>query len=229
MVHQNVGRRGVQAPIRHECVEDGPADRAVLSCGAGSRPKFFEAAARFGWATRHAVGECHRIHGAGAGAADGLDANSLVLEELVENTPGESAVGAAALQGEFDRLFRLTFHPTSPDPGSAARPNRDETAPAVLSNVRGSPQPTPGAEDRCSLVRRRVVANHRFFPAGRENTVKSAIARSIGGETDPASLCYIAKPSGKFPRRPNRELNRPNRELIPPNREPSENHIGCAR
>src|SRR6516165_12263055 len=137
MVHQNVGRRGVQAPIRHECVEDGPADRAVLSCGAGSRPKFFEAAARFGWATRHAVGECHRIHGAGAGAADGLDANSLVLEELVENTPGESAVGAAALQGEFDRLFRLTFHPTSPDPGSAARPNPDETAPAVLSNVRG--------------------------------------------------------------------------------------------
>jgi hypothetical protein len=80
-----------------------------------------------------------------------------------------------------------------------------------------------------SLVRQRVVANHRFLPAQREDTGKIAIARSIGNETELASLCYFSKPSGKFPKRSNWEINRLNRELNPPNREASENHQGCAR
>src|SRR6516162_1428858 len=134
MVHQNVCRRSVQAPIPHEDIEDGSADRAVPGGGARGCPESLQAFASLGGAAaRHTVGERHRVHRAGAGAADGLDANSLVLQELVERTPGESAVGAAALQGELDRLLSLTFHPTSPDPGSEYR---GVAAFAVLSNVR---------------------------------------------------------------------------------------------
>jgi hypothetical protein len=45
-------------------------------------------------------------------------------------------VRAAALQGELDCLFRLCLHPTSPNPGSAARAERrGDGAPAVLPTV----------------------------------------------------------------------------------------------
>src|ERR1700751_4803228 len=137
MVHQNVSGRGVQTPIPHKRVEDGSADRAILRCGAGGRPEFFQGFPRFGWAaSRYALSESDRVHPAGAGAADCLDANSIVLEELVENTPGEGTVGAAALQGELDLLFSLCLHPTSPDPGSAARAERRGVGTlAVLSTV----------------------------------------------------------------------------------------------
>ena len=92
---------------------------------------------RFGWAAAsHAVGESDGVHGAGAGAADRLDVKPLVFEELVEHTPGEGAMGAAALQGELDRLFRLCLHPTSPNPGSAAKAKRrGGGGPAVRSTV----------------------------------------------------------------------------------------------
>ena len=46
---------------------------------------------------RHAMGQRHRVHGAGAGAADALDLDALVLQEAIEHAPGERAVGAAAL------------------------------------------------------------------------------------------------------------------------------------
>src|SRR5271166_6177460 len=133
MVHQNVCRRGVEAPIPHERVEDGSADRAVLSCGTGSRPEFFEGFPRFGWAaSRHAVGESNRVHRAGTRAADRLDVKPLVFEELVEHTPGESAMGAAALQGELDRLLILPIHPTSPRSHSSAPPSASPSLPILL-------------------------------------------------------------------------------------------------
>ena len=43
-----------------------------------------------------------RIDGAGAGAADALDVDLVVLEQPVEHAPGEGAMGAAALQREID-------------------------------------------------------------------------------------------------------------------------------
>src|SRR5271155_2538040 len=139
MVHQNVSRRGVEAPIPHELVEDGSADRAVSRRGAGSRPEPLQTFPRLGGAAaRHAVGERDRVHGAGAGAADGLDANSLVLQELVENTPGESAVRAAALQRELDRLFRLCLHPTSPIQARRREPSAVATALSLSSRMFGA-------------------------------------------------------------------------------------------
>jgi hypothetical protein len=138
-------------------------------------------------------------------------------------------VRAAALQGEFDRLFRLTFHPTSPDrvPRHGRTPRRDRSHYALECS--GLRRRRRWRRNLCkSLVCQRIVANHRFFPARRENTAKIAIARSIGGETELASLCYFSKPSVKFPRRSNRENNQPNREPNRSNREASENHQGCS-
>src|SRR5271166_2617989 len=129
MVHQNVCRRGVQAPIPHKRVEDGSADRAILSCGAGGRPEFFEGFSRFGWAaSRHAVGESDRVHRTGTRTADRLDVKPLVFEELVEHAPGKGAVGAAALQRELDRLLMLPIHLTSPKSWLIVVPRRGVAA-----------------------------------------------------------------------------------------------------
>ena len=43
-------------------------------------------------------GRRHCIDGAGAGRADPADLELLVLEQAIENTPGEGAVRAAALE-----------------------------------------------------------------------------------------------------------------------------------
>src|SRR5271167_528284 len=116
MIHQNVCRRGVQAPIPHKLVENRSANRAILRPRAGSRPEFFEAFARLGGAAaRHPVSERDCIHGAGAGAADRLDVKPLVLEQLVEDAPGKGAMRATALQGEFDRLLGRLIHPIHPN------------------------------------------------------------------------------------------------------------------
>ncbi len=53
------------------------------------------------------VGNDDRIHGPGASPADRLDADPAVLQEAVEDAPGKSAVGTAALQGEVDHLRRF--------------------------------------------------------------------------------------------------------------------------
>ena len=50
----------------------------------------------------HAVGHDGGVHGAGAGRADALELDRLLLEQAVEHAPGEGAVRAAALEGEVD-------------------------------------------------------------------------------------------------------------------------------
>jgi hypothetical protein len=48
---------------------------------------------------RHARSKSRRIHCARTRRADAVDPETLVLEQAVENPPGEGAVRAAALQG----------------------------------------------------------------------------------------------------------------------------------
>src|SRR4051794_22364187 len=52
-----------------------------------------------------ALGEHRGVERAGAGAADALDPQPLLLQQTVEDAPGEGAVAAAALQSEVDRLY----------------------------------------------------------------------------------------------------------------------------
>jgi len=70
----------------------------------GPEPGQAAASAFAAAAMRIAVGQHHRIDGAGAGAADGFDLQALVLQQAVERAPAEGAVGAAALQAEVDFL-----------------------------------------------------------------------------------------------------------------------------
>src|SRR5262249_37522932 len=56
-------------------------------------------------ATRsHARAEHGRIHCACAGRADAVKSDAVVVEQAVEDTPGEGAMRAATLQGQVDQL-----------------------------------------------------------------------------------------------------------------------------
>jgi hypothetical protein len=57
-------------------------------------------------ADRQAVGEHRGVHRAGARTDDALDGDTVFLEQPVEHPPGESAMRAAALEGEVDGLLR---------------------------------------------------------------------------------------------------------------------------
>ena len=55
-------------------------------------------------AGHQAMGQYHRIHGAGTGAADGINLQASIFEQPVQHAPGECAMGTTALQGEVDAL-----------------------------------------------------------------------------------------------------------------------------
>jgi len=50
------------------------------------------------------VGKHNCVHRAGAGTADAFDVDAIVFEEPIQNTPGERAVRAAALQRQRNGL-----------------------------------------------------------------------------------------------------------------------------
>ena len=56
------------------------------------------------FAAVEAVGENDSVHGPGAGAADGRDVDAVVLEEAIEDSPGEGAMSPAALEGQSERF-----------------------------------------------------------------------------------------------------------------------------
>jgi hypothetical protein len=53
-------------------------------------------------AALHRRGQADGVHGAGAGAADAIEAEIAVLQQGIEHAPGKGAVRAAALQGQAD-------------------------------------------------------------------------------------------------------------------------------
>ena len=55
----------------------------------------------------HAVGEHGRVHGAGAGGADPLEAQTSIIQEAIKHAPGEGAVGTTALKGKVQDLVRF--------------------------------------------------------------------------------------------------------------------------
>ena len=54
---------------------------------------------------RQAIRQHHRVDRAGAGRADAVEGEPLVLEQPIKHTPGESAVAADALQRQVHRLL----------------------------------------------------------------------------------------------------------------------------
>ena len=88
-----------------------PAEKSALRDGkrpvdAGPAPEGFERAARtVNAALQPAVHHHNGIHGAGTRTGDRIDREAPVFEQGVEHSPGEGAVGSAALQRQRYRLL----------------------------------------------------------------------------------------------------------------------------
>jgi hypothetical protein len=97
-----------------------------------------------------------------------------------------------------------------------------------------------GAAPTCRILRQfgpACKAGRAFASAGGEPGKSLRYGKILGrlrlraglaGESAPASLCYRVERAGKFPKRPNRELNQPNREPNPPNRNALRNREDAA-
>ena len=95
---------GGDPPETQDLAED-VVGRAGHALPAHPLPERFQLLAGAGDAIAgEAVGEDDRVHRAGAGARDRLDVDAAVLDQAVDHTPGEGAVGAAALKREANRL-----------------------------------------------------------------------------------------------------------------------------
>src|SRR5918996_1713537 len=93
----------VEVPVAEQHVQRRALDRARVGGTAHSSPEALERLARAVAPALHEPVRDHRgIHRAGAGAADRLDLHPSLLEEVIEDAPGECAVRATALQGEVD-------------------------------------------------------------------------------------------------------------------------------
>src|SRR5215212_2198691 len=110
--------------IRREKVGSDPHRHTCL----GSRSRVTDAfpeplQTRFGLVPPARVQTCREedcVDGACTGTAHSIESDGLLLQESVENTPGERAKGAAALQSQREKpLFhlRLRAHPTRPSHG----------------------------------------------------------------------------------------------------------------
>ncbi len=69
---------------------------------AAEHPQVVERLLALAEVAREAIGDHDRVDGAGAGAADRLDAEPVVFQQPVQHAPGEGAVGAAALESKGD-------------------------------------------------------------------------------------------------------------------------------
>ena len=90
--------------VRHAVIP-GRLQKAALGDLGHAPPEIRQ---RFGCALAPANGETvrqhYRVHGAGTGRAHPVDLETRLLEQPLENAPAESAVGAAALKREIDKL-----------------------------------------------------------------------------------------------------------------------------
>ena len=92
---------------REQPLDDVALQVSEMAVDAHRAPEIGEPLARlFRPAAGEPVGEHDRIHRSRRRAGHAFDLDAAVLEQLVEHPPGESAMGAASLQGEIDRLAR---------------------------------------------------------------------------------------------------------------------------
>ncbi len=92
------------APAGRAASAAAGSSAAPWRCGARTRSSALARA--LAAAVGQAIGQHGGVHRAGAGRADALDGDALVLEQAVEHAPGEGAVRAAALQRQVDGLDR---------------------------------------------------------------------------------------------------------------------------
>ena len=109
-VEPEIGGRPVETPKTERGVDRVGTQRAQLPHIAYRLPESGESCARFGRPPIVHSLRCHnRIDSAGAGAAYAFDPEPIILENPVENAPGERAMRPAALKREVDRLDVMRF------------------------------------------------------------------------------------------------------------------------
>ena len=100
-VRRRTNSRATSASITWRCA------LGKIAVDARGAPEIRQPLARFlRPAADQAVRQHHRIDRAGRSARQAVDADPAVFQQLIDHAPGEGAMGAAALQGEIDALFR---------------------------------------------------------------------------------------------------------------------------
>src|SRR6476469_6025520 len=102
-VHYDPARRIIEAsgtdqPIEPRGLEDGPGPPFSNRLPESSE----RLSGTFVTAEYEPVGGDHSVHRPGTRSHDSLDDNAFVLKNLVERSPGESAMRSASLQGEVN-------------------------------------------------------------------------------------------------------------------------------
>ena len=116
---QHARHRAEPQPLARDEREQA-LDHAALQVGqvavdAHRAPEIGQPLARLvGSPAREPVGQHDRVDRARRSAGNTLDLEAAVVEQLVEDAPGERAVGAAALQPEIDGFAPPFPHPSRP-------------------------------------------------------------------------------------------------------------------
>ena len=104
-VHDHEDRAVVEAVIARHLVIPRRLERALGALVADLLPEFLELLARtLGPADGQAVPEHRGVHRPGTGGAHRVESDPAILEQFIENAPGESAMGTATLKREIDLL-----------------------------------------------------------------------------------------------------------------------------
>jgi len=107
-VPEQPARREVHVPDRDGAIERGRLQRAELGPLGDRGPEAAERPSGLLASTAcEPVGQGHAVHRPRTRAADGGYLDTIVLEQPVEDAPGERAVSPAALQGQADTRARI--------------------------------------------------------------------------------------------------------------------------
>ncbi len=123
---KQIARRGIQAEPSQHPVKRAALQRRGQRRPADCTPERFQCGPRpVGTAALEPVGQHGGVHGTGAGAADLGDLQPVVLQEPVQNAPGQRPVRPTALKRQIDLLSGIgAAHVTSMLHCSDDSPNR---------------------------------------------------------------------------------------------------------
>src|SRR5882724_11921669 len=115
-----MGRRSFERQERKQTVDHRALRVRQVAVAARGAPEITKPLAGFEWpAARVSIGNHHGVDGSRGGARNAIDLNAAILDQSVEHTPRERAMGAASLQREVDLLAHGLAYSHSRHSGSA--------------------------------------------------------------------------------------------------------------
>ena len=102
-IHRDEGGRIIERPAAHEHIEGCALERAEPGSLGHLAPECLQGSAGIpGPALGETVGEHHGVHGARRRSRDAVDAEPRLLQQPIEDAPGEGAVRASALERQIN-------------------------------------------------------------------------------------------------------------------------------